>query len=312
MSGVRYLVTGAAGFIGSHLVDRFLANGDEVIGVDNLSTGRIVNLESARRNPRFELRIADVTHPIPFDGQLDWVLHFASAANVPAFSTDPIGILRVNGEGTFHLLELARRTGAGLMLASTSEVYGDPLAHPQAETYRGNVSPTGTRSPYDEGKRYAEAMVTAHHRVHGTLTRIVRIFNTYGPRMDPMDPRVVPTFVRQALGGLPITVDGDGSQTRSFQYVDDLVEGIRRLMGVSYALPVNIGNPDEHTIRGFAEIIRELVPGAGPLVFGPLPADDPRQRKPDITLATELLGWTPQVSLLEGLRATIDYFRSRV
>jgi dTDP-glucose 4,6-dehydratase len=306
---MRYLLTGAAGFIGSHLADRLLANGDEVIGVDNLSTGRNVNLEGALQNPRFELRIADVTHPVPFDGRLDWVLHFASAANVPAFSTDPIGILRVNGEGTFHLLELARRTGAGLMLASTSEVYGDPLAHPQPESYRGNVNPIGTRSPYDEGKRYAEAMVTAHHRVHGTRTRIVRIFNTYGPRMDPMDPRVVPTFVRQALRGLPITVDGDGSQTRSFQYVDDLVDGIVRLLSVEYVEPVNIGNPTEFTVLQLANLVREIAGDSCPIVHRPLPADDPKRRCPDISLARSLLSWSPKVDLADGLTRTIDAMR---
>jgi len=306
---MRILLTGAAGFIGSHLTDRLLAEGHEVIGVDSLITGRADNLAHLEGHPRFKFLRRDVTEPLEITGPLDWVMHFASPASPPKYLAEPIKTLRVNAEGTYHLLELAREKGAAFFLASTSEVYGDPLVHPQPETYWGNVNPVGPRAVYDEGKRYAEAMTTAYHTHYGLPVRIVRIFNTYGPRMDPKDGRVVTNFITQALKGEPLTVYGDGSQTRSFCYIDDLIEGIVRLMEVNYAGPVNMGNPEEYTVLELARLVKELTGSPSEIVFKPLPQDDPKQRRPDISLARRLLGWEPRVSVKEGLQKAILSFR---
>ena len=308
---MRILLAGAAGFIGSHLTDRLLQEGHTVIGVDSLITGRRENLEHLDGHPRFQFVEHDVTTPIEIDGPLDWVMHFASPASPPKYLRAPIETLRVNAEGTFHLLELARTKGAAFFLASTSEVYGDPLVHPQPETYWGNVNPVGPRAVYDEGKRYAEAMVTAYHRHYELPIRIVRIFNTYGPRMDPNDGRVVSNFITQALRREPITVYGDGSQTRSFCYIDDLVNGIVGLMRIEYALPVNLGNPNEYTMLQLADLVARLAGNKIDIVFKPLPTDDPKRRKPDIRRASSLLDWHPTVPLEEGIRRTISYFRNQ-
>jgi nucleoside-diphosphate-sugar epimerase len=306
---MRVLLTGAAGFLGSHLAERLLKEGCEVIGVDNLSTGQRRNLDRLLAHPGFHFLQADVTQPLEVEGPLDWVLHFASPASPPRYLKLPIATLLVNAEGTRHLLDLALRKGARFFLASTSEVYGDPLVHPQPETYWGNVNPIGPRSIYDEGKRYAEALTTAYHRAYGVPVRIVRIFNSYGPFMDPEDGRVVSNFIVQALRGEPLTVFGDGSQTRSFCYVDDLIEGIRRLMEVDYPYPVNLGNPEEYRVLELAQLVKELTGSPSPITFLPLPEDDPKQRRPDITLARKLLSWEPKVPVREGLLWTISYFR---
>jgi nucleoside-diphosphate-sugar epimerase len=306
---MRILLAGAAGFIGSHLVDRLLCDGHEVVGVDNLITGRAANLAHLGDKARFTYVQADIIEPLEVAGPFDWVMHLASPASPPKYLAAPIETLRVNAEGTHHLLELARRSGAGFFLASTSEIYGDPLVHPQPESYRGNVSPIGPRSVYDEGKRFAEALTMANRRYHGMATRIVRIFNTYGPRMDPHDGRVVTNLIRQALAQEPLTAYGDGSQTRSFQYVDDLIEGIVRLLAVDYDGPVNLGNPDEFTILELAQLVRSLTATPCPIVFEALPEDDPRQRKPDIRLARRLLDWEPKVPLRLGLERTIEAMR---
>ena len=306
---MRILLTGAAGFLGSNLADRLLADGHSVIGVDNFITGRRQNLGHLAAQPRFEILEHDVIEPLAIDDGLDWILHFASPASPPKYLAAGIETLRTNAEGTYQLLELARRTGAAFFLASTSEVYGDPAVHPQTEVYWGNVNPIGPRSVYDEGKRFAEAMTMAHHARYGTAVRIVRIFNTYGPRMDPHDGRVVTNFIRQALSGEPLTAFGRGEQTRSFQYVDDLVEGVVRLMRVPYQAPVNLGNPDEYTILELAQVILDLTGSTSQVAFEPLPQDDPRQRKPDISLAKHLLGWEPGVPMREGLQRTIDAMR---
>jgi dTDP-glucose 4,6-dehydratase len=309
---MRVLLTDAAGFIGSHLSSRLLADGHEVVGVDNFVTGTRENLEDRVKNPRFSFIEHDAVQPVDVSGELDWVMHFACPAAPPKYLAYPIETLRVSSEGTYHLLELTRRKKAQFFLASTSEVYGDPNVHPQPETYWGHVNSIGERSVYDEGKRYAEAITCAYRRDLEVPIRIIRIFNTYGPKMQPEDGRVVTNFIVHALKGEPLVLYGDGSQTRSFQYVDDLVEGVVRLMKTEYFGPVNLGNPDEYAISKFAEIIRELVPGAGPLVYGKLPADDPKQRRPDITLAKKLLDWQPRVSLRTGIGKTIDYFRARI
>jgi nucleoside-diphosphate-sugar epimerase len=306
---MRVLLTGAAGFLGSHLAERLLKEGCEVIGVDNLSTGQRRNLDRLLAHPGFHFLQADVTRPLEVEGPLDWVLHFASPASPPRYQKLPIATLLVNAEGTRHLLDLALRKGARFFLASTSEVYGDPLVHPQPETYWGNVNPIGPRSIYDEGKRYAEALTTAYHRAYGVPVRIVRIFNSYGPFMDPEDGRVVSNFIVQALKGEPLTVFGDGSQTRSFCYVDDLIEGIRRLMEVDYPYPVNLGNPEEYRVLELAQLVKELTGSSSPITFLPLPEDDPKQRRPDITLARKLLSWEPKVPVREGLSRTIAYFK---
>src|SRR5438105_9309595 len=308
----RVLVTGAAGFIGSHLTERLLAEGHRVVGVDNLLTGRWRNLDAFLDHPRFSFRVHDVVRPLRLRGPLDWVLHFASPASPPKYLAYPVHTLRSNAEGSYHLLELARARGAGLLLASTSEVYGDPHEHPQREAYWGHVNPVGPRSVYDEGKRYAEALVTGFHRRHGLPVRIVRIFNTYGPRMQPDDGRVVVNFILQALAGRPITIYGDGSQTRSFQYVDDLVDGVLRTLRADCIGPMNLGNPEEHTVLELAQLVREMVGTHVAIVNRPLPPDDPRQRRPDISLAARALGWRPAVPVEEGLRRTIEYFRTEL
>ena len=306
---MRILLAGAAGFIGSNLADRLLADRHTVIGVDNFRTGRRQNVEHLRDHARFTLVEYDVIEPLAVDGSLDWILHFASPASPPKYLAAGIETLRTNAEGTHQLLELARRTGAAFFLASTSEVYGDPLVHPQTEGYWGNVNPIGPRSVYDEGKRFAEAMTVAHRDRHRTPVRIIRIFNTYGPRMDPYDGRVVTNFIRQALSGESLTAYGAGDQTRSFQYVDDLIEAIVRLMSVDYQAPVNLGNPDEYTVLELARLILEITGSASAITFEPLPQDDPRQRKPDISLARRLLDWQPRVPVRDGLARTIRAMR---
>jgi dTDP-glucose 4,6-dehydratase len=307
------VVTGGAGFLGSHLCERLLAEGHRVICVDNLVTGNRANVAhlpgSGALRDDFRFIEHDVSEPLWLDGPVERVLHFASPASPIDYLELPIQTLKVGSLGTHNMLGLAKEKGARFLLASTSEVYGDPLVHPQAEDYWGNVNPVGPRGVYDEAKRFAEAMTMAYHRVHGLEVRIVRIFNTFGPRMRPRDGRVVPAFIQQALQGEPLTVFGDGGQTRSFCYVSDLIEGIWRLLGSDVGEPVNIGNPREMTIREFAEAILRLTGSSSRLSFHPLPEDDPKVRQPDITRARTLLGWEPQVGLEEGLAATIEYFR---
>ncbi len=307
---MRILITGAAGFLGSHLSERLLLEGHEVVGVDDFSSGQPRNIELLAQYPQFHVVQADASKPLQIAGPLDWVMHFASPASPPRYLKLPIQTLLVNGEGTRYLLDMALEKGARFFLASTSEIYGDPLVHPQPETYWGNVNPVGPRSIYDEAKRYAETLTMAYQQARGVSTRTIRIFNTYGPRMDAEDGRVVTNFINQALRGQPLTIYGDGSQTRSFQYVDDLIEGIRRLMDVEYHHPVNLGNPEEYTMLQLAELIQELVGSKMPLEHKLLPQDDPRQRRPDISRAKALLGWEPQVPVREGLARTIAYFRS--
>lgn len=306
------LVTGGAGFLGSHLCDRLLAEGHKVICVDNLLTGNLDNIEHLRERDDFQFLEHDVTKPLFVDDAVDFVLHFASPASPIDYLELPIQTLKVGSLGTHNLLGLAKAKGARFLLASTSEAYGDPLVHPQPESYWGNVNPVGPRGVYDEAKRFAEAMVMAYHRFHGVETRIVRIFNTYGPRMRPKDGRVVPAFIHQALEGKALTVFGDGSQTRSFCYVSDLIDGIYRLLLSDYPEPVNIGNPREMTILEFAQQILEIIDPEAEVTFKDLPVDDPKTRQPDITLAKALLKWEPKVTLEEGLAQTIDYFRSRL
>lgn len=307
---MRVLITGAAGFLGSHLADRFLADGYHVIGMDNLITGSLDNIAHLEDEPRFEFVRHDVTEFIDVKGELDGVLHFASPASPVDYLELPIQTLKVGSLGTHNALGLSLAKGARFLLASTSEVYGDPLVHPQPESYWGNVNPIGPRGVYDEAKRFAEAMTSAYNRFHGVDTRIVRIFNTYGPRMRPGDGRVVSNFIVQALLGQGLTVYGDGSQSRSFCYVSDEVEGIFRLFHSDGHAPVNIGNPDEYTIGQLAERIQALVDPEAGVTYLPLPTDDPKVRKPDITRARSILGWEPLVSLDEGLANTIAYFRS--
>lgn len=309
---MRVLITGAAGFLGSHLVDRFLKEGHEVVGVDNLVTGTHGNLAHLRGEERFRFIEGDVSRGIAMDGPLDGVLHFASPASPPDYLALPIETLDVGSLGTRNALELARQRGARFFMASTSEVYGDPVEHPQRESYWGNVNPVGPRSVYDEAKRFSEALTMAYHRAHGLDTRIVRIFNTYGPRMRPRDGRVVSNFVVQALAGEPLTIYGDGSQSRSFCYVADEVEGLYRLFMRGDAEPTNVGNPDEFTVRELADLVLELTGSTSPIVSRPLPVDDPKVRRPDITRAREKLGWSPKIPLREGLQRTIEWFRSRV
>jgi dTDP-glucose 4,6-dehydratase len=307
---MRVLLTGAAGFVGSHLTDRLLAEGAEVIGVDNFLTGRHDNIAHLRGNERFRLVEHDVITPLDVREPLDWVMHFASPASPPKYLARPTETLRVNAEGTYHLLELAKRRGAKFFLASTSEVYGDPLVHPQPEDYWGHVNSIGPRSVYDEAKRYAEALTASYGRSCGVPVRVIRIFNTYGPRMDPDDGRVVTNFISQALADRPLTVYGRGTQTRSLQYVDDLVEGIVRLMAVDYAQPVNLGNPEEFTVEEIARLVIELTGSRSTIVSEPLPVDDPQRRRPDISVARGLLGWEPGVPAREGLVNTIAHFRT--
>jgi dTDP-glucose 4,6-dehydratase len=304
---MRVLVTGAAGFLGSHLTDRLLGEGHTVVGVDNLSTGDRENIAHLANEPRFQFEERDICQP--FDcGPVDYVFNFASPASPPEYLRLAIETLRVGSAGVENTLEIAARSNAGYLHASTSECYGDPLEHPQTEEYWGNVNPVGPRSVYDEAKRFGEALVMAYHRSCGVNTHLVRIFNTYGPRLHPSDGRVISNFMMQALGGEPLTVYGDGSQTRSFCYVDDLLEGILRLARSEEHLPVNMGNPDEFTILECAQAVLEVTGSKSELRFGALPQDDPTRRCPDIAKARALLGWEPQVNLKEGLRRSLAYF----
>lgn len=305
----RILITGAAGFLGSHLCDRFIHEGYHVIGMDNSITGSSTNIEHLFPLPNFEFYHHDVSKFVHVPEDLDYILHFASPASPVDYLQIPIQTLKVGSLGTHNLLGLAKDKGARILVASTSEVYGDPLVSPQPETYWGNVNPVGPRGVYDEAKRFQEAMTMAYHSFHGLDTRIVRIFNTFGPRMRPYDGRALPAFIMQALTGEPITVFGDGKQTRSFCYVDDQVEGIFRLLHADYHLPVNIGNPDEMTVLEMAEEIIALTGSKSSIVHRPLPEDDPKQRRPDIRLAESLLDWRPKVARREGLQKTISYFR---
>jgi dTDP-glucose 4,6-dehydratase len=309
---VRLVVTGAAGFLGSHLAERLIADGHEVVALDNLITGDRGNIAHLEDDPAFSFRQHDVTRFIEVDGEVDGVLHFASPASPIDYLDLPIQTLKVGALGTHNCLGLAKDKGARFLLASTSEVYGDPQVNPQSEAYWGHVNPIGPRGVYDEAKRFAEAMTMAYHRYHGVDTRIVRIFNTYGPRMRPHDGRVVSNFIVQALEGEPLTIYGDGSQTRSFCYVEDEIDGIVRLFERGGHDPTNVGNPDEFTVRQLADIVLELT-GSGSLTIRKhLPIDDPKQRRPDIRKARAELGWSPHVGLREGLSRTIEYFRSKV
>ena len=308
----RYLVTGGAGFIGSHLCESFLGQGHEVLCMDNYSTGAKQNVGGFLKNPRFRFIDHNVSRYIEVPEPLDYILHFASPASPVDYLELPIPTLKVGALGTHNTLGLAKAKGAVYLLASTSEVYGDPLVRPQTEEYWGNVNPIGPRGVYDEAKRFAEAMTMAYHRYHGLDTRIVRIFNTYGPRMRLHDGRVVPNFIMQALKGEPLTVYGQGQQTRSFQYVDDLVDGLNKLLTTDHHLPVNIGNPHEMTVLEFAERIIKLTKSNSKIVYKPLPEDDPQVRQPDIAKARKILGWEPKVELEEGLAKTIVDFRARL
>lgn len=300
------LLTGAAGFVGSHLCDRLIDSGYRVIGVDNFITGSRRNVEHLEGHPMFSLLEQDVSEPFAIDQRLDWIMHFASPASPPKYLRWPLETMKVNSFGTYHLLELARRHKASFFLASTSEVYGDPLEHPQPESYWGNVNPLGPRSVYDEAKRYAEAMTMSYNRQHALPIRIIRIFNTYGPRMDPHDGRVVTNFIRQALTGEPLTVYGKGLQTRSLQYIDDLTKAICRYMQSTHTGPVNLGNPQEHTVLEIARLILELTGSRSGITYEPLPENDPMRRKPSIDLAQRLLTWQPDIDIRRGLALTIE------
>lgn len=306
----KILITGAAGFLGSHLCDRFIKEGYHVIGMDNLITGDMKNIDHLLKRDEFEFFHYDVTNFVHVEGKLDYILHFASPASPIDYLKIPIQTLKVSSIGIFHLLGLAKEKNARILIASTSEVYGDPLVHPQSEDYYGNVNTIGPRGVYDEAKRFQESMTMAYHRFHGLETRIARIFNTYGPRMRLNDGRVIPAFIGQALRGEDLTVFGDGSQTRSFCYVDDQIEGIYRLLLSDYSEPVNIGNPDEITIKQFAEEIIKLTDSNQKIIYKSLPEDDPLKRQPDITRAKEILGWEPKVSRSEGMKISYDYFKS--
>lgn len=310
MERKRVLITGAAGFLGSHLCDRFIREGYHVIGMDNLITGDLKNIQHLFPLPEFEFYHHDVSKFIHIPGELKYILHFASPASPIDYLKIPIQTLKVGALGTHNCLGLAKAKGARILVASTSEVYGDPMVHPQTEEYWGNVNPVGPRGVYDEAKRYMEAITMAYHSFHNVETRIVRIFNTYGPRMRLNDGRALPAFIGQALRGQDLTLFGDGSQTRSFCYVDDLVEGIYRLLLSDYHLPVNIGNPDEISLKEFAEEILQLTGSNVNISYQPLPVDDPKQRRPDITKAQQLLDWQPKVSRKDGLKKTYEYFRS--
>ncbi len=309
---MRTLITGGAGFVGSHLCERFLQEDHEVICVDNTITGNLANIEHLRENSNFTFIRHDISHPIEIDGPVDNILHFASPASPVDYLRHPIPTLKVGSLGTHNTLGLAKLKKSAYLLASTSEVYGDPEIHPQKEDYWGHVNPIGVRGVYDEAKRFAEAMTMAYHRYHGINTHIVRIFNTYGERMRLDDGRVVPNLMGQALRGEPLTVYGEGSQTRSFCYVADLVEGIFRLLKSDYHEPVNIGNPNEVSILDFAKEIVELTNSKSDIIFRPLPKDDPKVRRPDISKARELLGWEPQVSRRDGMIRTCEFFRSKI
>jgi dTDP-glucose 4,6-dehydratase len=310
MERKRILITGAAGFLGSHLCDRFIKEGYKVIAMDNLITGDLRNIEHLFKLEQFEFYHHDVTKFIHIPGKLDYILHFASPASPIDYLKIPIQTLKVGAHGTHNCLGLAKAKGARILVASTSEVYGDPLVHPQTEEYWGNVNPVGPRGVYDEAKRYMESITMAYNRFHGVQTRIVRIFNTYGPRMRLNDGRALPAFIGQALRGEDLTVFGDGSQTRSFCFVDDLVEGIYRLLMSDYDMPVNVGNPSEITLKEFAEEVIRLTGISQKIVYKPLPVDDPKQRQPDITKAKEILGWEPKIARAEGLKVTYEYFKN--
>jgi len=310
MAKKRILITGGAGFLGSHLCDRFIQEGYHVIAMDNLITGDLRNIEHLFKLENFEFHHHDVTKYVHVSGDLDYILHFASPASPIDYLKIPIQTLKVGSLGTHNLMGLAKDKKARILIASTSEVYGDPMVHPQTEEYYGNVNTVGPRGVYDEAKRFQEAITMAYHTFHGLETRIVRIFNTYGPRMRLNDGRVLPAFIGQALRGEDLTIFGDGSQTRSFCYVDDLIEGIYRLLLSDYPLPMNIGNPDEISIREFAEEIVKLTGTKQKIVFKELPKDDPKQRQPDITKARQILGWEPKVSREEGIKITFEYFKS--
>ncbi|MBP6687410.1 MAG: SDR family oxidoreductase [Lacibacter sp.] len=310
MDRKRILITGAAGFLGSHLCDRAIKEGFHVIAMDNLITGDLKNIEHLFKLEQFEFHHHDITKVIHISGKLDYILHFASPASPIDYLKIPIQTLKVGAHGTHNCLGLAKAKGARILVASTSEVYGDPLVHPQTEEYWGNVNPVGPRGVYDEAKRFMESITMAYNRFHGVETRIIRIFNTYGPRMRLNDGRALPAFIGQALRGEDLTVFGDGSQTRSFCYVDDLVEGIYRLLMSDYDMPVNIGNPTEITLKEFAEEVIKLTGTSQKIVYKPLPVDDPKQRKPDITKAKALLGWEPKVARAEGLKITYAYFKN--
>lgn len=308
---MRAVVTGGAGFLGSHLCDRLLAEGWEVLALDNLITGDDSNLAHLKGNSKFKFKHTDVNEPFRVDGKLDYVFHFASPASPPDYLKFPIETLKVGSIATMHTLDLAREKNAKFLLASTSECYGDPAVSPQSESYWGHVNPVGPRSVYDEAKRFAEAVTMAYHRYHAVDTHIVRIFNTYGPRMRLNDGRALPNFVYQALSGQPITVYGDGKQTRSFCFVSDLIDGIYRLCQSGEHMPTNIGNPSELTIQEFAVRVCSYFPNAPKIIYEPLPVDDPKQRRPDITKAKRLLGWEPKISLEEGLKTTIGFFKEQ-
>lgn len=310
MDRKRILITGAAGFLGSHLCDRAIKEGYHVIAMDNLITGDLKNIEHLFKLEQFEFYHHDITKFIHISGKLDYILHFASPASPIDYLKIPIQTLKVGAHGTHNCLGLAKAKGARILVASTSEVYGDPLVHPQTEEYWGNVNPVGPRGVYDEAKRFMESITMAYNRFHGVETRIIRIFNTYGPRMRLNDGRALPAFIGQALRGEDLTVFGDGSQTRSFCYVDDLVDGIYRLLMSDYDMPVNIGNPTEITLKEFAEEVIKLTGTTQKIVYKPLPVDDPKQRKPDITKAKSILGWEPKVDRAEGLKITYEYFRN--
>lgn len=309
MQGKTILITGGAGFIGSHLADRLIAQENKVIVVDNLVTGSLDNLKALSKNPNFKFIHQNVSQYLNIEDDLDWVMHFASPASPIDFEKLAIPILKVGSLGTHNALGLALEKGAKFFLASTSEVYGDPDVHPQPETYNGNVNPIGPRGVYDESKRFAEAITMAYHRKHKIDTRIIRIFNTYGPRMRADDGRVVCNFLTQALNDQPLTIYGDGTQTRSFQFVDDLIEGINRLMGVEYNLPVNLGNPYEFTMQELAQKVINLTGSKSQIRYLPLPQDDPRRRRPDISRAKALLDWEPCINLDEGLKKSLDFFK---
>lgn len=308
----RILITGGAGFLGSHLCDRFIREGYHVIAMDNLITGNLRNIEHLFKHPNFEYHHHDVSKFVFVPGELHYILHFASPASPIDYLKMPIQTLKVGSLGTHNLLGLAKQKNARMLIASTSEVYGDPLVHPQNEEYWGHVNPIGPRGVYDEAKRFQEAITMAYHNFHGLETRIVRIFNTYGPRMRLDDGRALPAFMSQALKGEDITVFGDGSQTRSFCYVDDLIEGIYRLLLSDYHLPVNVGNPNEISLKQFAEEIQQLTGTKSQIIYQPLPQDDPKQRQPDITRAKEILQWEPRVDRAEGLKLTLDYFKKEL
>jgi dTDP-glucose 4,6-dehydratase len=310
LATMRVVVSGGAGFLGSHLCRALLARGHEVVCVDNLVTGSNDNVEELMGDPQFSFMLHDVSKPLEVKGEVDAVMHLASPASPKDFAEIPIKILKVGSIGTFNLLGLAKSRAARFFLASTSEVYGDPLVHPQEEGYWGNVNPVGPRSVYDEAKRFAEAMTMAYHRQHGVDVRIVRIFNTYGPRMRPEDGRVVSNFIVQAIRGEPLTLYGDGSQTRSFTYVDDEIRGFLALLESDYVGPVNIGNPTEFTVAELAKVVLELTGSRSPIIEVPLPVDDPARRQPDITLARSRLGWEPEIDLREGVARTIEWFQS--